>query len=265
MNCVDTRKYLSAFVDDELDVRTNIEVLEHVEICEACAARLEAESRLKGVVSSYVDSMRAPLSLKVKASEALRKASAPGLRIRAILRDFTGNGWVRALTAAASILVVFTLVYKVLLAPPAALNAGTIREHAAVLRDQVPTFFYTADLERAKRLALCKMEGQPSVPLLGEEEFQLVGAGPSEIEFRNVGHFVFRYKAETISMFVFEGVAEDGIGGRKVETRLGTAKIDSIRGMSLLAWQGGDFTYVLVSRLPGAELLEKIGPRTLVE
>jgi len=266
MNCTETRKYLSAFIDNELDTRTNLDVVEHLRMCNGCEARLEELNGLKQGLVSCMKSTKAPQSLRDRIAQEILDPTINKRRVRAILHDFAANGWVRALTAAASILVVFTLVYWVLLRPPAPLNSGVISDHiAVVLKDQVPTFIYTADAERAKKMALFNMRKRPSIPLINKKGFQLVGAGPSEIELRNVGHFVFRYRSEDISMFVFEGLAAADMGGTEVQTRLGAAKIDSRRGLNLIAWDSGGFTYVLVSRMAIKDLLDKVAPAILTK
>jgi anti-sigma factor RsiW len=263
MNCNQTRKYLSAFLDSELDVRTNIEVLEHVEICRDCARKLDRQRTLRDAVSGYIASVEAPASLRARVKGALAEAAAGRSRLAGTAAEYASKGWVRAFAAAASILVVFALVYQVLLAPSTGVNAATMREHAAVLRDRVATFMYTENAERARKVATFKMSEKPVIPLADGESFSLVGAGPVEIQLRDVGHFVFRYKAEMVSLFVFEGLGIDAVSGRTVMTGLGEARADESGGVSLVAWRGGHFTYILVSRLSEDVLLNEVGPSLL--
>jgi hypothetical protein len=261
MNCLETRKYLSAFVDDELDTRTNIDVVEHLRMCKACGAQLAEAQALNDAVSSAVNSVRAPESLRARLKAGILDREAHGRRYRAIFHDFSRNGWVRSLTAAASIMVVFTLVYAVLLKPPVPLNSLAMAEHIAVLRDQVPAFYHTTNTERAEKLALSTMKEKPDVTFLNNGQFRLVGAGPSEIEFKRVGHFLFRYKADVVSMFVFEGLSLEDVGGTQIDSPLGNVKMDSRRGLSLLSWQQGNFTFVLVSRLTAKEVMTELAPQ----
>ena len=258
MNCSQTRKFLSAFQDNELDVRTNIELLEHIEMCDGCRARLEAERRLKEAIAGHLDSIFAPEYLRVRIADKLR--TVPGGGVLVMWREAARSPWFRVVTAAASIFMVFTLVYWVILAPETALNDDAVSSHFAVLRDQAPSFYLTDDAERAKRLALFKLHEKPSLPLIGDSQFELVGAGPAEIQMRDVGHFVFRYKAATVSMFVFKGFSLDEVGGTAVRTRFGDSKLSSRGGIALLSWQAEDFTYILVSQTSTQELLNLVGP-----
>jgi len=210
-------------------------------------------------VARYIESVRAPRELRDRIAAHFVAFSSGRHAASRIWRETARAGWFRAITAAACILLVFALVYVVLLAPPATLNAAAVRQHIAVVRDQVPAFMYTKDAARARDLALFKFGHKPSIPHLGDGDFELVGAGPAEIELKDVGHFVFRYKAATVSMFVFSGLSLDEVAGKDVETRRGLAKLDAQRGLSLLAWRGGGFTYILVSQLPGQDLVGIVG------
>ncbi len=60
MNCNDVRKYFNAFLDDELDVEKNIEVLAHLDMCCECSQRMEKERLLQGRVRETVRGVKAP-------------------------------------------------------------------------------------------------------------------------------------------------------------------------------------------------------------
>jgi hypothetical protein len=64
MNCNDVRKYLYAFLDDELDVEKNIEVLGHSNICCGCGRRMEKERLLQKRVKETVCEVKAPAYLE---------------------------------------------------------------------------------------------------------------------------------------------------------------------------------------------------------
>ena len=60
MNCNDIRKYFYAFLDDELDVEKNIEVLAHLDMCCECSQRMEKERLLQNRVRETVCEVKAP-------------------------------------------------------------------------------------------------------------------------------------------------------------------------------------------------------------
>jgi len=60
MNCNDVRKYFYAFLDDELDVEKNIEILAHLDMCCKCSQRMEKERQLQNRVREAVCEVKAP-------------------------------------------------------------------------------------------------------------------------------------------------------------------------------------------------------------
>ncbi len=50
MRCDEVRRYLGPYLDSELDAKTSFEMARHLEACEDCRARLEAEDRLEKAI-----------------------------------------------------------------------------------------------------------------------------------------------------------------------------------------------------------------------
>ncbi len=69
MNCNNVRKYFHAFLDGELDVEKNIEVLAHLDMCCECSAKIERERLLQERVKETVCMVRTPAYLKNKIFE----------------------------------------------------------------------------------------------------------------------------------------------------------------------------------------------------
>lgn len=66
MNCTDVRKYFYAFLDNELDVERNIEVLSHINMCHACGVKIERERLLQERVKETVCKIKVPAYLEKK-------------------------------------------------------------------------------------------------------------------------------------------------------------------------------------------------------
>lgn len=66
MNCNKVRRYFYAFLDGELDVEKNIEVLSHLNMCHACGIRIEKERVIQKRVKETVCKVTAPASLEQK-------------------------------------------------------------------------------------------------------------------------------------------------------------------------------------------------------
>jgi len=264
MNCTETRKFLSAFVDNELDVRTNVEVLEHLEMCPSCTARLERLRNLNAAVVSSLDAVSAPGGLARRSMEVLARSEGSAHRwIGNGVRRVARRGWFRIAVAAASILLVFGVIYASLVRQPGQYSSKAVLAHMAVMQDRITHFYSTQNPERARRLALFKMSNIPDVPFVGEERFELMGAGPHDIGLKTAGHFAFRYGSVSVSMFVFEGLDLDELGGEVRRTILGDTRLEKRGGYGLVSWSRDGFTYVLVARMDPAALLDMIGEPAL--
>ncbi len=69
MNCNDIRKYFYAFIDNELDVEKNIEILAHLDMCYECSQKIEKERLLHNMVKETVCMVKTPAYLKSKILE----------------------------------------------------------------------------------------------------------------------------------------------------------------------------------------------------
>jgi anti-sigma factor (TIGR02949 family) len=100
--CEKTRKYLDAYVSNELTVETNHEVLRHVEGCRACAAEVDARTTVRSRLKDAVNAQGVPPELQVRVREQIRSR-----RSRSWLDlGWVQAGWPRWAGAAAAVLVV---------------------------------------------------------------------------------------------------------------------------------------------------------------
>lgn len=74
MRCHEVRKYLYAFADGELEIKDNLEVLAHLNMCPACAERLDVEQQLKQCLAGLFAAERAPEALTARVWEQVRPA-----------------------------------------------------------------------------------------------------------------------------------------------------------------------------------------------
>jgi anti-sigma factor RsiW len=71
---------MDAYISSELLVETSHDVLRHLETCPACAAELEARTRLRSRLKSAVQSQAAPPELAARVRERLRKSESRSWR-----------------------------------------------------------------------------------------------------------------------------------------------------------------------------------------
>ncbi len=99
-HCTRIRSYLDSYLNNELMVETNHEVLTHLETCGACSRSLEERARLKAQVKHAVMQEYAPAALRERIASDLRRG-----------RGFSFNRVSLALAAAAAVLVIAAVTF----------------------------------------------------------------------------------------------------------------------------------------------------------
>jgi anti-sigma factor (TIGR02949 family) len=94
--CEKIRRYLDSYVNNELTVETNHEVVRHLESCSACAGEAEDRSRLKARLKSAVTAQNAPADLSEKIREQIRQQDP---------RRFASPHWTRWGAVAAAVVL----------------------------------------------------------------------------------------------------------------------------------------------------------------
>lgn len=139
MNCVESKRYLDLFLDGELDVETNLKVLEHLNLCPPCSKVFEGERWLGGEIRSRLSEEKAPAELVGRLQQAIAREGIAA----------SSRRWGSVASLAASFLVAGTVAWAVFFGPDpgsqlhaSPVSASTIAEAAArrhdSLRDTVP-------------------------------------------------------------------------------------------------------------------------------
>ena len=98
--CKKIRSYLDSYLNDELLVETNHEVLRHLENCADCARALEDRTRVKSLLQKAVRSNVAPAALRERITQDIRNRKSP----TAAWSFNRGLGW--AVAAALIVMVI---------------------------------------------------------------------------------------------------------------------------------------------------------------
>jgi len=98
--CNRIRSYLDSYLNNELLVETNHEVLKHIEACAACSQSLEDRVRIKSQLKRAVKKDHAPVALRERISSDLRRR-----------RGFKFSSFSFVLAAAAAMLVIMLTTF----------------------------------------------------------------------------------------------------------------------------------------------------------
>lgn len=77
MKCHEARHRLDLFMDGELSVPENLQVLEHLNLCRGCASAYEGEKALRGSLKAQLGAERAPAGLHEKLSGVGKTGRVP--------------------------------------------------------------------------------------------------------------------------------------------------------------------------------------------
>ncbi len=102
MNCNTVRKYFYAFLDNELDVEKNIEVLSHLDMCYECSRKIEKERLIQRRVKETVCTVNAPPYLK---QEILRCAERRPRFFTLFIKDFLLKSKLALISGIAAVIV----------------------------------------------------------------------------------------------------------------------------------------------------------------
>ena len=293
MDCRRTRIYIGAFADGELDVQRNLEVLEHLNMCPECAARVDNVHKMKSALARASSNTRAPGALRVRinaaleAEEALLRGSADaraasvvqatGKRAAGVAdaaatarRAVTARFWARAwapLSMAAALAIV-AVGYQLRFVPEPVEGTITVITGRAVsdVRKQHDDCItrhgmahHDASLSRAlpviaQRLGE-RLDLEVIVPDLSVLGFVLVGADRCGIQGRAGAHVLYRATDGGAWISVFTVGEIEGLAKHGLDR-------DSLRdyfvsgddALPVVSWRSGDATYVVCGDLPEAQL-----------
>ena len=265
MNCNDVRKYFYAFLDDELDVEKNIEVLAHLDMCCECGQRMEKERLLQRRVRETVCEVRAPAYL---AENILKRTEErPGIFVL-LVRDLLS---VRRLVpvagiAAAIIMIVYFFVIPGNVKKDDVLYLAESKYHNYMMQ-QLDLDIRSQDPATVVEYLRGQTNSKVVLPEIGDDA-QLVGAALSEIDGVKVSQ-VFYIRGETPVSFMIICNPDSGSGQSKNIDFSGMKEIfinekvvyydegycDHCR---IVGWKDAGSQYVVVSMLNNDEILRML-------
>ena len=261
MDCKQFRKYIGAFSDGELDIEHNLDALEHLNMCPACAARVTEVSTLWESLRRAHGNVKAPPRLKAKIEAMMRegdsaKATPPG-RTRQILRVFV------PLTAVASLLLVVGLWRPWVAEPspllrvadlPAQLVADARHQHRTCVRERSANHFDPTLPRDPSSIATAlgrDLGMRVAVPQLNHLGYRLIGADRCGVGRRKGSHALYRSSSPNGELSLFTvgrtaALASDRLGAA-VKRNMVTADDDRL---AVVAWHDGPQTYLACAEVP---------------
>jgi anti-sigma factor RsiW len=252
MNCDDSRIYLPAYLDDELDVAESLRVQKHLVECGHCRQLQDEQLALRTALrdSELFAHPSADFSKRIEA--AVRKAAKEEARSQRFswfeAWRFESFRWVPAaavlliVTAIGAFLAMNSLRSSHQQLVASAVLAGHIRSLQPNHLIDVPS----SDRHTVKPWFQGRLDFSPPVPDLSELGWNLIGGRLDYVDGRPVAVLVYQRRMHNINVFLWpnHGAADSNI------------KQEEAQGYQILHWNGAEMTYWVVSDLNNSELLE---------
>ncbi len=129
MNCIKARRRLDMYMDNELLLPENMEILEHLNLCRTCKDVFEAEEKLRSILKGELSEPQPPPGLSARIKGALREAPAkPNFNL-------PWRGWKIAIAAVFFVTVSALVLLNPTREAPQALAAEIVTRHDSVRPD----------------------------------------------------------------------------------------------------------------------------------
>jgi len=250
MSCDESRIYLAAYFDNELDVAECLRVQQHLAECADCRRLQQEHATLQTALrdSELYAQPSADFAKRIQAS-VLQAAVDESRREReSWWARFGGFGWVAATVALAVLaIVVGTLVLnRGSLSPNQLLAGAVVAGHIRSLQPGHLVDVPSSDHHTVKPWFQGKLDFSPPVPELSAAGFPLVGGRLDYMDGRQVAAVVYSHRLHQINVFLWpnHGSVDESI------------RSDEVQGYQVLHWSSAEMNYWVVSDLNRAELVE---------
>jgi anti-sigma factor RsiW len=251
MTCEDSRLYLSAYLDDELDVTRNLRIQSHLASCAACRKAQDEQLALRSALRDPELRAQPSAEFQNRVRQAVHQAAKTEARLNSPWRQVFRIDSFRYVGAAAALALVITIAVVLF---SGSLRSSESRQIASAvmtahLRSLQPGHLVdvtSSDRHTVKPWFQGKLDFSPAVPDLGALGFNLIGGRLDYVGGRPVAAIVYQRRMHNINVFVWQkqGGAAESIPQQSVD------------GYQIVHWDTTDLSYWAVSDLNGAELQE---------
>jgi anti-sigma factor RsiW len=242
MTCHEAHQLLHAYIDDELDIATALEVESHLPECPTCKKELEAARAAGRAVAQPAAYYAAPSDLRERLRRTIR--SEIGQAGPALHAGFLAAWWKRPMAfsglAAAMLLIVCSLIFFL----PTHASRGQIDElvgsHVRSLEENHLMDVASTDQHTVKPWFEGKLEFSPPVIDLSAEGFPLIGGRLDYLDQQKVAALIYRRNKHLINLFIWPGDT--------------TPEVDTKQGFNLIRFECKGMTCWAVSDVNAGEL-----------
>lgn len=240
MNCRDLETQLTPYLDGELIAEARLQVEEHLAGCTTCAAAVERERHLLGLVreAARAGAPKAPAALKARLLEDVRRDATRRRNVRVA----------RFAAVAAGVAVATVVSHQQYRS-----HQRSLYERDAAMRHarQFPLEIEPPHAEAIEQWFGGKLDHRVALPRLPNAR----ASGARLLQVRDKPAAYVRYDTERrrLGLFVFEDGHDVDVGPEPA--------VASSHGYNVVSWREGDVVYQLVSDLDEGDIRELLAPR----
>jgi anti-sigma factor RsiW len=242
MDCNETRRWLVAHVDGELDLVHDAEVGAHLKTCAACAAAARRQSALRAMVRETLPAFAPPphLATRIRAQLRAEKELAPPRRFWSPVWSMAG------MLAGLCLAALVGYQWGGQRAYTAQFGDEIVSSHLrAVMADHL-TDVASSDRHTVKPWLAGKLDFSPPVADLAADGFPLLGARIERFEGQTAAALVYQRHKHYVTVFVWPAI--------KAIPFSETHRL----GYDLRAWRQADMNFLAVSDVAAGDLDEFI-------
>lgn len=240
MNCVLALRMLDAYIDDELDVATADEMVEHLASCPACGALHAQRTAMRSALRTGTVRHVAPSGLRRSILRGIERSVRPASRPASVR-------WWQSLVLGASTAALGAMGGWWLAQPrlPETYPDIVVAHHVSSLTPAGPRIdVASSDRHVVRPWFQGRLEFAPIVRDLSAQGFDLLGARVERLGDRQGVAVVYRLHSHIINVFQWRGQ------GNAAEVERET----TLRGFNVISWSDRDMNFAAVSDTDGMEL-----------
>jgi anti-sigma factor RsiW len=243
MNCNESREFIEADADGELDLIRHLELEAHLRSCPQCGALADAARERRAALRGKLPRFTAPPELVRRIRASLSSADAPLPPIRAAARTVWPVWNLVGMAATLALAVIGGYAWGNAHARGNALLSEAVSDHVRSLQASHLMDVVSTDQHTVKPWFIGKLDFSPPVADLADAGFPLAGGRLEHMDGRTAAALVFYRRQHAINVFIWPASAGP------VAARAGRES-----GFNATSWSQADLNYVAVSEIPADEL-----------
>jgi anti-sigma factor RsiW len=204
MNCEEARQLIDGYADGELDLRTSLDVEQHLKQCPSCAREHESRVVLRAALKDKLPYYEASATLRKRVHSSTRAA------IRAETRSQPRSGFVstaRRWPVAVAAALLLAILGRGLIPGPSSngevLGREVVASHVRSLMANHLTDVLSSNQHTVKPWFDGKLDFAPVVLDLSTQGFPLFGGRLDYIDGHPVAALVYHYRLHVINLFTW--------------------------------------------------------------